>query len=65
MNDILGMALGLEHLGRVTNTGFGATITSYFQQPRGCRSSASSDVVKRLVDAREKKMLPELTEIVR
>jgi len=65
MNDIIGMTLGPEHLGRVRGTGSGATITSYFYQPRGCRFSATSDEVKRLVDDWMKEMLPEVTEIVR
>ena len=52
MNDILGMTLGPEHPGRVRGAGYGATITSYFHQPHGRRSSASNDEVKRLMDAR-------------
>ena len=65
MNNIIGMTLGPEHLGRVRGAGSGATITSYFHQSRGRRSSAISDEVKRLVDVQVKKMLPALTEIVR
>ena len=56
MNDLLGMTLGLEHPGHVRGTRYGATITSYFHQPRGHQSSTSSDDVKRLVDALVKKM---------
>jgi len=65
MKDILSITLGPKHPCHVRGTGYGATITSYFHQPRGLRSSALSDEVKRLVDVRVKKILSELTEIVR